>query len=523
MEPNIYDHLGFASDKIIQSIIGDEIIYYSNKVHKYNKLSIKQERCLLLTNICLYNLQNKKLKRSLKYIEIIGITYSVQSNEFVIHAKDGFDFHFICEEKLIIIYIIAKCFEKIKNEPIIICEVNDKSLKQFVISKKNKKKDVNNTKLNKKYAIDTRTFIEDNPPPKMNKRRFTEYNINSLNFIQDQEEPPKIFNDEAIFSLDNNTKFINLEDFLIKGIIGRGVTNKVMLALCLKNKKYYTIKYISKVNLETDNNEALNSYIQNKLAKLYYHFLNNVEFCFQTQEKIYFVFPYIEGELLYNHIKKHKNIEENKVKFYSVIIALSIKYLHTIKMTNINISSRNIFINKDGYLKLIPFHIINILPLKKDYLEKISQKYKNEYTPPEIFLNLDINKKICDWWNLGILIFEMIYGITPFYSEIDTELKNIICNNELKFPNKPLISESCKDLITKLLNKNYEERLGYNNDFDDIRNHEFFKDINFNELSEKKIESFYKPEITGVNEGIKKKKLKFNYDDLIKNGIDFEA
>ena len=523
MEPNIYDHLGFASDKIIQSIIGDEIIYYSNKVHKYNKLSMKQERCLLLTNICLYNLQNKKLKRSLKYIEIIGITYSVQSNEFVIHAKDGFDFHFICEEKLIIIYIIAKCYEKIKNEPIIICEVNDKSLKQFVISKKNKKKDINNTKLNKKYAIDTRTFIEDNPPPKMNKRRFTEYNINNLNFIQDQEEPPKIFNDEAIFSLDNNTKFINLEDFSIKGIIGRGITNKVMLALCLKNKKYYTIKYLSKINLETDNNEALNSYLQNKLAKLYYHFLNNVEFCFQTQEKIYFVFPYIEGELLYNHIKQHKNIEENKVKFYGVIIALSIKYLHTIKMTNINISSRNIFINKDGYLKLIPFHKINILPLKKDYSEKISQKYKNEYTPPEIFLNLDIDKKICDWWNLGILIFEMIYGITPFYSEIDTELKNIICNNELKFPNKPLISESCKDLITKLLNKNYEERLGYNNDFDDIRNHEFFKDINFNELSEKKIESFYKPEIIDVNEGIKKKKLKFNYDDLIKNGIDFET
>lgn len=523
MEPNIYDHLGFASDKIIQSIIGDEIIYYSNKVHKYNKLSMKQERCLLLTNICLYNLQNKKLKRSLKYIEMIGITYSVLSNEFVIHAKDGFDFHFICEEKLIIIYIIAKCYEKIKNEPIIICEVNDKSLKQFVISKKNKKKDINNTKLNKKYAIDTRTFIEDNPPPKMNKRRFTEYNINNLNFIQDQEEPPKIFNDEAIFSLDNNTKFINLEDFLIKGIIGRGITNKVMLALCLKNKKYYTIKYISKINLETDDYEALNSYLKNKLAKLYYHFLKNVEFCFQTQEKIYFVFPYIEGELLYNHIQQHKNIEENKVKFYSVIIALSIKYLHTIKMTNINISSRNIFIDKDGYLKLIPFHIINILPLKKDYLEKISQKYKNEYTPPEIFLNLDINKKICDWWNLGILIFEMIYGITPFYSEIDTELKNIICNNELKFPNKPAISESCKDLITKLLNKNYEERLGYNNDFDDIRNHEFFKDINFNELSEKKIESFYKPEIIDVNEGIKKKKLKFNYDDLIKNGIDFET
>ena len=162
------------------------------------------------------------------------------------------------------------------------------------------------------------------------------------------------------------------------------------------------------------------------------------------------------------------------------------------------------------------------MPLKKDYLEKISQKYKNEYTPPEIYLNLDINKKICDWWNLGILIFEMIFGITPFYSEINTELKNIICNNELKFPNKPAISESCKDLIKKLLNKNYEERLGYNNDFEDIRNHEFFKDINLNELSDKKIESYYKPEIIDINERIKKKKMKFTYDDLIKNGIDYE-
>ena len=523
MEPNLYDHLGFATDKTIQSIISKEIIYYSNKVQKYNKLSMKQERNLLLTDKCLYNLHNQKVKRSLKYKEMLGITYSKQSNELVIHALDGFDFHFICEEKLIIIYIIAKCYENIMNESIIICEVNDKSLKQFVISKRIKKKDSKNTKLNKKYAIDTRTFIEDNPPPEMNKRRFTEYNINNYYFFQDLDYKQPFFNTEVIFSSVKNIYSISLEDFLFKGIIGRGINSKVMLSLCLLNKKYYIIKSISKMNLETVNNESFNSSIKNKLGKFYYHFLNNVEFCFQSEEKLYFAFPYIEGELLYNHIKQEKNIDEKKVKFYSGIIALCIKYLHNNNISNKNFSSKNIFINKDGYLKVIPFHLISILPLKKDYNEIISQKYKNEYTPPEIYLNLNINKKICDWWNLGILIFEMVYGVPPFYSEVNDELKNIICDKEIIFPEKPTISESCKDLIKNLLKKKYEERLGFKNDFDEVRNHEFFKEINFSDLTNKKIGSPYKPQIIDIeNEGIKKIKKRFTYDDLIKNGINFD-
>ena len=94
MEPKLYDNLNFSSDTDIQKIIGEEIIYYSNKVHKYNKFSLRQERNLILTNECLYNLSNKKLKRFLKYKEMLGATFSTQSDEFVIHALEGFDFLF---------------------------------------------------------------------------------------------------------------------------------------------------------------------------------------------------------------------------------------------------------------------------------------------------------------------------------------------------------------------------------------------------------------------------------------------
>ena len=74
-----------------------------------------------------------------------------------------------------------------------------------------------------------------------------------------------------------------------------------------------------------------------------------------------------------------------------------------------------------------------------------------------------------------------------------------------------------------MLKKKYEERLGFKNDFDEVRNHEFFKEINFSDLTNKKIGSPYKPQIIDIeNEGIKKIKKRFTYDDLIKNGINFD-
>ena len=293
MEPNFYDHLGWSSDKSILSIIGKEIIYYSNKVYKYNSLSMKQERSLLLTDQCLYNIEKKKVKRMMRYKEMLGITFSNHSNEFVVHALEGFDFHFVSEEKLVIIYIIAKCYEIILNESIIICEVKEKSLKQYITAKKFKKKDNKTTKLDKKYAIDTRTFIEDNPPPKINKRSYTEFDAKGI--LSEFEEGPKLFKNELIFSTDLKIKFINLSDFIIKAVIGKGSVSKVLLSLCKKNEKYYALKYISIDNLNLNNNYDPKN-LKNFLVKLYFHFLINVEFCFQTNEKIYFSFPYIKGE-----------------------------------------------------------------------------------------------------------------------------------------------------------------------------------------------------------------------------------
>ena len=520
MEPHFQDFLGWALDKDVLKVIGDETLYYSGKVQKINSFSIKQERNLVLTDKCLYNFHNKKVKRQMKYEEMLGITFSNVSNEFVVHADKGYDFHFLSQEKTIIIFIIAKCYEKLLNKPLILCEVKEKSLKQYVTTKKDKKKDSNNSRLKEDNIIDTQTFIIDNDPIEINKRSLTEISGGkmSTNIIQIQESP-KYINSEVIFSNDEKNKNVGFEDFEIIKIIGRGTTGKVFFAKNRVNKEYYALKSIDK-NMFDVNNSSLKK-IKKFTKNMNFPFLINVIFCFETDDRLYFAFQYIQGEELFYNIKINKNLDEEKVKFYAGIISLTLDYLHKNGIEYKFFNSKNILIDKNGYLKIVPFHIGKVFKINDNNkkAKKILEKYKNEYTSPEIFLEDSIqNIKAADWWNLGIIIFEMIYGIPPFLAR-QNEMKTIVETAELKFPIEPQISENLKDLINKLLIKKVEERLGYQNGFEEIKNHIFFKDFNFEELLEKKLQPPYIPTIGDIMENNKKIEERFTYEDLKKSGI----
>ena len=521
MKPNFQDLLNLYMDKDIIKIIGNETIYYSNKIYKINAFSIKKERSLVLTDLSLYNIKNKKVKRKMKYEEMLGITFSTFNNEFVVHANKGYDFYFLSHDKTIIIYIIAKCYEKIVHKHIILCQVKDKSLKPYVTTKKQKKKDSHHSELDEKNRIDTLTFIIDNDPVETSKRSLKDLvgGAKNPNFPVIQEEPKKI-NSKIIFSNDNKIKDIGFEDFNIVTIIGRGISGKALLVENQFNKENYVLKNIEKKYFDIDDSKLQK--IKQFTKNLVFPFLINIDFCFETDDRIYFAFPYIQGEDLFYNIYKNEKFDEEKIRFYSGIIGLTLDYLDKNGVKYKSFSSKNILIDKDGYLKLVPFHIGTIFKIKNDDKNKyknIVENYKNEYSPPEVFIDDTQKNKCAYWWNLGVLIFEMIYNIPPFFTDIDAEMKNVITNNELKFPNIPQISENLKDLINKLLNKKCEERLGYQNGFDDIKKHIFFKDYNFEELLGKTKEAPYKPTMTVMLETNKKMEEKFTYKDLKKYGI----
>ena len=516
MESLHYDLLSIYNDKEILNIIGNEKIYYSNKVLKISSsFSLRQERTLILTSSSIFIFQNKKLKRKLKYEEIRGISFSNQSNELVIHGETSYDLHFLHQDQSLIIFIIIKCYENILKKPLILCEVSEKSLKSYCTTKKDKKKDPNLSRMNEKLSIDIQTYLTDNDPNENNKRSYTELVGGKISPIYFPiEENSQTLNSNPLFSNNEKFKSVIFDDFNIIKVIGKGNISKVFLAQNLKDKKYYALKSIPKRYLYNSNSykETVKS-----IKDLNHPFLINVEYCFDTNERIYFAYPYIQGEEMAYHIRHHKNFPEQKIKFYTAILTLVIEYLHQNDIFYREFTPSSIIIDKDGYLKVTPFHIEKILDVKKEIIENIDI---NEYTSPEVLEDINtMDIKGGDWWNLGVILFEMIYSVPPFYTNEEEKMKVIVNKADLRFPRNIVISDSLKDLIKKLLNKKCEERLGYNGGFEEIKKHTFFKGFDFDSLLNKTLESPYKPDIGDILDDNKKNNEIYTYEDLIKNGI----
>lgn len=124
------------------------------------------------------------------------------------------------------------------------------------------------------------------------------------------------------------------------------------------------------------------------------------------------------------------------------------------------------------------------------YLQSASLAYSLvgtvEYLAPEMIIATGYGRMI-DWWMLGILIYELLIGITPFYSDNQSQIFESIQEKEVKFPSTIPISSECKDFIVQILKKDPKDRLGFRKDSIEIMSHPWFKDINFTDLSQRKL------------------------------------
>ena len=232
-----------------------------------------------------------------------------------------------------------------------------------------------------------------------------------------------------------------------------------------------------------DKDQVQNTILKKQiLDSLDHPFLVAMIFCFQTEERIYFVMPFVRGGELFQHLKTEKYFPEEKVKFYAASIGLALDYLHNKGIIYRDLKPENILIGEDGYLELIDFGLAKIL---KNNEKATSFCGTPEYLSPEIITGEGHNKAV-DWWSYGILIFEMLCGIPPFYCDNVEKMYDLITQSELKFPKKLNLSDAAKDLISKLLIKPQDKRLGSQNGFDDIRYHPFFSNFDFQALLAKK-------------------------------------
>ena len=216
-----------------------------------------------------------------------------------------------------------------------------------------------------------------------------------------------------IFSSVVTEKPLTLEDFEILAILGKGTFGKVYLTKLRSNDKLYAIKSMRKdILIETDQVEST-KLERDILLRCNHPFLLGMDFVFQNDLRIYFVMPFVKGGELYLHFAKNKRFPEEAVKFYAIQIILAIGYLHEQGIAHRDLKLENILIDEDGYLKIIDFGLAKII---KDEEEAMTFWGTPEYIAPEVISRKGHDKSV-DWWAVGILIYEMLIGVTPFYNK----------------------------------------------------------------------------------------------------------
>ncbi len=390
---------------------------------------MSQERNIVITNKAIYNLKNKKLKRRIDIVGVRGLTVSKVTDEFVMHGNDvEYDYDYISQRRKKIIEYIASNFQELTKKEIPLCEIDEKSLKNYVTLKKEKKKTPDFSRM-PTNIIPVNVYLYGNAAGP-----------------SDQKVKSKVTRSSTLYTKRADIKEVKLEDFHVLKVLGRGSFGKVCLVEYAPTKEIYAMKSLKK-DVLIDQDQIENTLLEKKILQSLEHpFLVGLVFCFQTEERIYFIMPFLRGGELFQHLRKMKIFDEEKVRFYSAQIGLSLDHLHTYGIIYRDLKPENILMDDEGYLKLADFGMAKHL---KGEEKAMSFCGTPEYLAPEIITGEGHNKS-ADWWSFGILIYEMLCGIPPFYNENLERMYELIKLAELRFPKKIVISSDAQDIITKV-------------------------------------------------------------------------
>ncbi|KAJ7955922.1 Serine/threonine-protein kinase [Quillaja saponaria] len=332
---------------------------------------------------------------------------------------------------------------------------------------------------------------------------------------------------------------ICVDDFDLLTIIGRGAFGEVRLCREKKSGSIYAMKKLKKSEMLSRGQVEHVKAERNLLAEVASHCIVKLYYSFQDAEYLYLIMEYLPGGDIMTLLIREETLTETVARFYIAQSVLAIESIHKHNYVHRDIKPDNLLLDKNGHMKLSDFGLCKPLDCSnlssinenevlddenlndtidvngcsphtgsgrrwKSPLEQLQHWQINrrklafstvgtpDYIAPEVLLKKGYGVE-CDWWSLGAIMYEMLVGYPPFYSDdpVTTCRKIVRWKNHLKFPEEARLTPKAKDLICRLL-CDVEHRLGTGG-ADQIKNHPWFKDVVWDKLYE--MEAAFKPQV----------------------------
>lgn len=303
-----------------------------------------------------------------------------------------------------------------------------------------------------------------------------------------QTAPGKVEDDDDDdFAAQAKTK-IGIDDFILVKVIGKGSFGKVTLVRKRTGNKLYAMKVLKKSNIVKRKQVEHTKTERRVLGSINHPFIVRLYYAFQTDDKLYFVLDYAAGGELFFHLSRVKKFPESTTRFYCAEITLALDTLHAHHVVYRDLKPENILLDGEGHIKLVDFG------LAKEDVQDAAEGATSlcgtpEYLSPEV-LNRQGHGYAVDWWNLGMVTYEMLTGLPPWYTTNREKLFDSIRSAPLKFPMS--VNRTAALFIQALLNRSPLERLGANGGAE-VKAHPFFASVDWDALYRRQIPPPFDP------------------------------